>query len=266
VTVSEPDPDVLITDSGGRMVRLRDVRQPSGPVGLPLLEEHRTVDLPGPFRGSGDPPYWDPGTVLTWHWGRSAEVMRVVRDDERGLVACLPAASEVLVPVPVDGRGLRERSLAERVALDYEMRVRTWRGPGILRIAPTGKPWSVWYFWNDDGGFEGHYVNLELVHQRPVSGEPRVHTRDLTLDLWIEGEDVWLKDEDELEAAVEGGRFSTEQGDVVRAIGGQAANELGRLRSWPLDEDWESYRPPAEWDEPLTLPDLPSVLEARDLG
>jgi hypothetical protein len=109
-------------------------------------------------------------------------------------------------------------------------------------------------------------VNLELVHQRPVSGEPRVHTRDLTLDLWIEGDDVWLKDEDELEAAVEGGRFSTEQGAVVRAIGEQAANELGHLRSWPLDEDWESYRPPAAWNEPLTLPDLPSVRDARDLG
>ena len=53
---------------------------------------------------------------------------------------------------------------------------------------------------------------------------------------------------------------------MVRAIGEQAAYELGHLRSWPLDEDWESYRPPTGWDEPLALPDLPSVLEARDLG
>ena len=65
---------------------------------------------------------------------------------------------------------------------------------------------------------------------------------------------------------VEGGRLSAEQGDVIRAVGERAAYELGHLRSWPLDEDWESYRPPAEWDEPLTLPDLPSVLEARALG
>jgi len=48
MSVSEPDPDVLFTDSGGRMVRLRDVRPPSGTPDLPLLEEHRTVDLPGP--------------------------------------------------------------------------------------------------------------------------------------------------------------------------------------------------------------------------
>ena len=46
-----------------------------------------------------------------------------------------------------------------------------WRGPGILKIAPTGVPWSVWYFTDEvDGTFEGHYVNLELVHQRPADG------------------------------------------------------------------------------------------------
>ena len=65
---------------------------------------------------------------------------------------------------------------------------------------------------------------------------------------------------------VEGGRLSAEQDDAVRAIGEQAAYELGHLRSWPLDEDWESYRPPAEWNEPLVLPGLPSVLEARARG
>ena len=150
------------------------------------------------------------------------------------------------------------------------MHVRSWRGDGILRIAPAGKPWSLWYFWNDEGGFEGHYVNIELVHERPVSGEPRVHTRDLTLDLWIEagadGWDVWLKDEDELDAAVQGGRSTPEQGAAIRAIGEQARYELGHLRSWPLDEDWESYRPRPEWDVPLTLPDLPPVVEARACG
>ena len=150
------------------------------------------------------------------------------------------------------------------------MRLRTWRGPGILRVAPTGKPWSLWYFWDEAGAFTGHYVNLELVHERPVDGSPRVHTRDLTLDLWLEdgpdGPEVWLKDEDELDAAVAGGRSTAEQGAAIRAIGKQAGYELGHLRSWPLDEGWESYRPPPEWDEPLALPDLPPVREARARG
>ena len=239
---------------------------PPPPPDLSLLEEHRRVDLPGPFRPSGGPPYWDAGQVFTWHWGRSAEVLRVVRDDERGLVSWLSAGSEVMVASPLDGKGLRDRPLAERVTVAYEMRLRTWRGPGILRVAPTGKPWSLWYFWDEGGTFQGHYVNLELVHERPVDGSPRVHTRDLTLDLWLEDGDVWLKDADELEAAVEGGRSTPEQGDVIRAIGAFAAHELGHLGGWPLDEDWESWRPPSGWDEALALPDLAPVLAARAVG
>jgi hypothetical protein len=266
-SASTTDPDVVITDSGGRMVRLRETGTPPGPAAVHLLEDHRMVDQPGELRPSGAPPYWSQGQVLTWHWGRSIEPLRVVRDDERGLVAWLSRASEVMVASPLDGRGLRDRPLAERVHVAYEMRLRTWRGPGILRVAPTGKPWSLWYFCDDEGAFEGYYVNIELPHERPVDGSPRLHTRDLTLDLWLEegegGLDVWLKDEDELEAVVAGGRSTPEQGMAIRAIGDQAAYELGHLRSWPLDEGWESWRPPPEWDEPLALPDLPSVLEAR---
>jgi hypothetical protein len=46
----------------------------------------------------------------------------------------------------------------------------------MLRIAPTGVSWSIWYFFDDDGRFEGHYYNLELSHRRRVDGSPRVHT------------------------------------------------------------------------------------------
>ena len=47
--------------------------------------------------------------------------------------------------------------------------------------------------------FAGHYVNLELVHERAGVGGPRIHTRDLTLDLWLDADgELWLKDEDEL--------------------------------------------------------------------
>jgi hypothetical protein len=27
------------------------------------------------------------------------------------------------------------------------MAMSTWRGEGILRIAPVGMPWSIWLFW-----------------------------------------------------------------------------------------------------------------------
>ena len=249
--------DQAVTDSGGTMRRLTD---PPGDLvpDLALLEPLRRSAYVDPVRPAGGPPFLEPGTVVTWHYGHSADLLRVVRDDARGLVAWLPSGSQRLAATPRDGRGIRDRSLEERAALavarDYEMRVVPWRGPGLLRIAPSGVPWSIWYFTDDDGRFEGHYLNLELVHERPVDGSPRVHTRDLTLDLWLENGETWLKDADELAAGVAAGWCTADQGAVIHAIADQARAELIDPHAWPLDEDWESWRPPTEWDEPLTLP------------
>ncbi len=225
---------------------------------LAQLEPLRRVRVPGPLRPSGDPPFFDAGEVITWHYGHSLDVLRVVRDDERGLVAWLPRDSERLVPVPRDGRGVRERSLAERAALavagDYDLVARRWRGPGLLRIAPTGVPWSLWYFVEDDGAFAGHYINLELVHERPADGGPRIHTRDLTLDLWVEDGQTWLKDADELDAGVAAGWYTRAQAAVIHEIAEQARAELIEPRAWPLDEGWEDWRPPPGGDDPLAIP------------
>jgi hypothetical protein len=174
--------DDAVTDSGGTMRRLTEPPRDTTP-DLAALESLRRSAYDAPVRCAGDPPYFAPGEVITWHYGHSADVLRVVRDDERGLVAWLPAGSERIAAAPRDGRPIRDRSLEERaslaVARDYLMVVVPWLGPGLLRIAPTGVPWSIWYFRHeDDGSFEGHYVNLELVHERPADGSPRVHTRD----------------------------------------------------------------------------------------
>jgi hypothetical protein len=250
--------EVQVTDSGGTMTRLADEPQPVRP-DLALLESLRRGAEGVAVGPAGEGPHFEPGDVLTWHYGSSADVLRVVRDDERGLVAWLPQGSERLVAVPRDGKGLRERSLAERAALarslDYDLRVRTWRGSGVLRIAPTGVPWSLWYFTEDDGSFAGHYVNLELTHERPVDGARRVHTRDLVLDLWLDPDgELWLKDADELAAAVEGGVYTPAQAAAIREIAAQAHHELVAPRAWPLAEGWEAWRPPTGWSEPLALP------------
>jgi hypothetical protein len=180
-------------------------------------------------------------------------MMRVVRDDERGLVAWLPTGSERRIMIGADGGGLRDRPVAERSRVRKVPAVRTWTGHGILRIAPTGRPWSAWYFFADDGSFGGHYVNVELTHERPADGSAHTFSRDLILDLWADAEGTWLKDADELEAAVAAGTFTKQQGAAIEDVGRQARAELLQPRAWPLDEDWESWRPPAEWDEPLRL-------------
>jgi hypothetical protein len=226
----------------------------TGPVDLSVLEPLRTVEPSVEGRAAGTAPYFAPGQVLAWHYAGWVDMMRVVRDDERGLVAWLPSGSERRVMVAADGLGLRDRPVAERSLVAREPVVRTWTGPGILRIAPTGRPWSIWVFVEDDGAFGGHYVNLELTHERPTGGAASTFSRDLVLDLWMDGEGIWLKDADELEAAVAAGTFTKEQGAVIEDVGRQARAELLQPRAWPLDEGWESWRPPPEWDDPLSLP------------
>src|SRR4051794_31832032 len=165
--------DELVTDSGGIAHRLTEPPR-EVTVDLSSLESERRSAYDVPARPLGVAPYLQPGQVVTWHYGLSVDVLRVVRDDARGIVAWLPSESEQLASLPVDGLGVRDRPLAQRFTAPREMRVRTWWGPGILRIAPAGRPWSIWYFRDEQGRFQGHYVNLELVHERPVDGSPRV--------------------------------------------------------------------------------------------
>ena len=249
--------DSAVTDSGGTMVRLTQAPRDVTP-DLALLEPLRRNAYDEPALAAGDPPYLQPGDVVTWHYGHSADVLRVVRDDARGLVAWLPAGSTRLAAVPRDGRAIRDRSLEERAALavarDYDLTIVPWLGPGLLRVAPTGMPWSVWYFVDDDGSFDGHYVNLELPHERPADGSPRVHTRDLILDLWVADGETWLKDADELDAGVAAGWCTTAQAQAIRAAAEQARAEMIEPWAWPLDEGWDSWRPDPPYDEPLLIP------------
>ena len=154
-----------VSSSGGTMVLLADQVE-AAPVDLAVLEPLRVISPPADVRPSGTAPYFEPGQVLVWHYAGWVDMMRVVRDDERGLVAWLPTGSERRIMIGADGGGLRDRPVAERSRVPKVPAVRTWTGHGILRIAPTGRPWSVWYFFTDDGSFGGHYVNLELIHER----------------------------------------------------------------------------------------------------
>jgi Protein of unknown function (DUF402) len=256
--MTEGSREEAVSDSGGTMRRLTEPPRHVTP-DLRLLDTEYRSAYDEPLRPAGEPPYAEPGEVITWHYGISADVLRVVRDDARGLVAWLPSGSEMLASVPAGGGSLRDLPLDQRFSAPREMRTRTWQGPGVLRVAPTGRPWSIWYFTDEAGSFEGHYVNLELVHRRSTSGR-RVHTRDLILDLWFEDGETWLKDADELAAAVRTGRYTEDQRALVHDLAELARAELIDPRAWPLDEGWESWRPPPAWEEPLHLPS--GVVEA----
>lgn len=217
----------------------------------------------GPLVAAGRGPFFAEGTTVSWHYGRIVDMAKVVRDDERGLVAWIPSGSRRLSAVPLGGSHPRDMPLEQRFSAPWRIVEREWTGAGVLRIAPTGKPWSVWFFRDGDGEFTGTYVNLELPHQRPAPGSAaphRVHSTDLVLDLWMDAgpegdEDVWLKDEDELQVAVTQGRLTEQQEQAVRIFGEHACREVLAPSAWPMDEGWQEWQPTADFDEPIPLPD-----------
>jgi hypothetical protein len=259
VTDTSGDDETTISESGGTMTRLSGRVAPRA-VDLSVLEAQRLVGADDAWRRDGTPPFLDHGDVLLWRYGPRVEPVRVVRDDERGLVVWLAEHTEVVTWVPTDGRQLREIPLAERFRVECGPARSRWQGGGILRIVPAGRPWSVWLFWDEDGTFAGHYVNLELPHRRQGA---ETATRDLVLDLWRDPDGtLWLKDADELEAAVDCGRYSRELADEVLAAAEWARAELVEGSGWALDEEWTQWRPPSDWTAP-PLPDTDDVRAAR---
>lgn len=213
-------------------------------------------------------PRFARGEGILWRFGRVIETARVVRDDDRGLVVWIASGSPRLEPGPTDGSRSRDVPLEARFSIPWRIREATWRGQGVLRVAPTGKPWSVWFFRAADGSPEGVYVNIELPHRRIASHDAGVFTRDLVLDLWVSAEhpgseDIWLKDADELAASVTQGRFTPQEAEAIRAIADHAAQEFIIDGSWPLDEDWAAWTPPAALDVPVELPATAEITAAR---
>lgn len=237
---------------------------------LALLETEFSTGRAAPGFGaavlSTDGPCFAPGQDILWRYGRHLETVRVVRDDDRGLVVWIPSGSERLESVPADGRRTRDVPVDERFSVPWVIREAFWTGPGLVRVAPTGKPWSVWFFRRDDGTPTGAYVNVELPHRRDADG---VYSRDLVMDLWIDArhtgnEDVWLKDADELDATVAQGRYTADQAEAIRSLADLAGRELIAPGAWPLDEDWGRWAPPLEMDVPVCLPDSAEVRAARE--
>ena len=210
------------------------------------------------------PAYWAPGGTVLWrytnprHPTETVRPVRVVRDDADGLVAWLAAGTALLRPVLADGRDLREVPVAERFDVHVHGRANrldVWHGHGILKVAPTGVPWSVWLFWNDDG-FRGWYVNLESVHER---GDHELVTQDHVLDVVVTPDrEVRRKDEDELAAAVTVGRFTAAE---AAAFEQDAADVEDVVRRWgpPFCAGWESWAADQTWP----LPQLPPAYVDR---
>ncbi|MDQ1446338.1 MAG: hypothetical protein QOI20_2802 [Acidimicrobiaceae bacterium] len=200
---------------------------------------------------------WRRGEQILWCFQREAWPVTVVADDAEALVVWLAAGTVLLSNVPVDGRPLRDRPLHERFKVDRKFDVRAWIGNGILMVSPHSAAHSLWRFTDDDGRMRGWYANLEAPHWRT----PRAtHTRDHVLDVWFDADGTCrFKDEDELAAGVEVGRFTLEDAAAIRAEGERL------IANWPRSTRWDDWTPPgpdASDASGAPAPALPDALHA----
>jgi predicted RNA-binding protein associated with RNAse of E/G family len=217
-------------------------------------------------RPSGSPPYWPTGAQIIWRSGEGslaagaaatndgcepvpifAEPVTVVRDDADSLIVWLAVGTPVLRVARADGLGKRDdKSTLFTAATVQDIGVHAWYD--ILRIAPTGRPWSVWVFFTEHTRqFAGWYVNLEDPHTRD---EHAVYTRDHVLDLEIAPDRTMVrKDQDELALAVAQGRFAAA---AAAAIEANAAEAEAIVADWgpPFCDGWEYFEPDPSWPIP----------------
>lgn len=209
-------------------------------------------------RPSGTAPYWPVGTQVMWREGSGplgtgdpvldtsaphfAQPVTVVRDDAAGLVVWLPVGTPVLRAARADGLGKRDDPDTLFTApVVAETGVHALHDQ--LRIAPTGRPWSVWLFFVS-GEFVGWYVNLERPHVRDSTA---LYTSDHVLDVVVAPDrTATLKDQDELALAVSQGVFTPV---VAAAIEADAADVLAIVADWgpPFCDGWERFRPDPVW-------------------
>ncbi|MFI5732089.1 DUF402 domain-containing protein [Kribbella sp. NPDC051587] len=215
--------------------------------------------------------YWTPGTIIEWIYSNrltdqpTVRPMTVVRDDADGLVAWLAPQTPILKTVLTDGRELRAAGPVGMFTEPRVLKLDVWHGTGILKVAPTGKPWSIWYFWSAEGAFNGWYVNLEVPHTRDFAGR-RTVTEDRVLDLWITPDrGIHWKDEDELEGAVTAGRFTQAEADAIIAT---AHDAIAEIHAWtaPFNENWQSWTPPADWPLPAAPTGHQPAIIAEELA
>ncbi len=214
---------------------------------------------PPSSRPGGGPPYFERGQVVRWHYRRpgwrpgDAQTIipaTVVRDDTAGLVAWVPIGTPFLLPRLADGGDLRSGGARTMFTAPRVQGESVWHSRHTLRIAPTGRAWSVWMWFDPALSFDGYYVNLEDPHTRDDSG---VYTSDHVLDIEVESDRRCLrKDVDELAEAVRQGRYTADEAARIEAA---AAEVEAVVDAWgsPFCDGWETFRPDPSWP----VPELP---------
>ncbi|MEV0901908.1 DUF402 domain-containing protein [Actinoplanes sp. NPDC049802] len=174
--------------------------------------------------------------------------MRVVSDDDRGLLLWMPAGSEFAALSDADGRSPHDLPLDEM--RQPHLAPKVWRDHDILVLMSPDAWHSTWWFFGK-GGFIGWYVNLETPFTRH---DGAVDTTDLVLDVWVEPDRGWeWKDEDEMAARTgHPWYFDSAMAEKIRAEGVRLIR-LAETGAFPFDGTHLDFRPDPTW-RPSTLP------------
>jgi len=179
-----------------------------------------------------------------------ARPVTVVEDTDERVVLYLAARTPTKRRVRLDGTPIpRETPYADRFGQPWRLGDGVWGHSDVVLVSPPRAAHSIWLFFDPARTHRGWYVNLQEPLRRTAVGFDSV---DHVLDLWIEPDGKWAwKDEDELQAAVEVGRFTPEEAAAIRAKGERVVCE------WPIPTGLEAWRPDPAWP----IPQLPAGWE-----
>jgi len=193
---------------------------------------------------------WSNGDIALLRFVRFGKVRKafphiVVEDSPELVASYLPVGTPTKAPVS-EGRPIRGQ--ADR---DWELCDDRWHTVNELALVRWGTGHQVELLWDPETwAFKGWYVNIQEPLRRSSLG---FDTDDLALDIWVEPDGSWRwKDEDELDALVEAGRFTPEEAGEIRAEG----ERVVAARPWPTG--WEDWRPDPAW----RIPQLPHGWDA----
>jgi len=180
----------------------------------------------------------------------AARPMLVVDDRPERLALWFPRGTPWKAPTTHPARprlANRGERLADCAARgEWVFRDAEWDVDTLILLEPD-VGYAIWVSWR--AGFEpwGWYVNLQEPFLRRAHA---LQTMDLMLDVIVDVDRTWrLKDEDELDAFVRRGVFSSVLAERIRS---DAADAIARLEQNepPFVESWHDWRPESSWRVP----------------
>jgi len=184
-------------------------------------------------------------------------LVRVVSDDERGLLMWMPHGTPMRREVTLDGRGPRGMPFADWLAQPKHIVADVHRGRNILKFVPPDSAHSVWWLFRPPQRFAAWYVNLERPIARWDDGDlAGIDTTDFDLDIWVWPDRTWRwKDEHELAERLDfPEHYWVSDPDAVWAEGRRVIPKI-EAGEFPFDGTWCDFRPDPGWTMPGAVPD-----------